>query len=56
MFGLFDSMLNIAEDAADILLAPAKVAVDIVEPVVHTVAEGANAVVETVEDLTKGTL
>lgn len=50
MFGLFDSLVDLIEDTATIIVAPVQIAVDITAAAVRPVAELAEDVVTSVKD------
>lgn len=50
MFGLFDSLVNVAVDVADVVTAPVKVCVDVAATVTKPVANVANEIVHEVRE------
>jgi hypothetical protein len=51
MFGIFESLVQLAEDTVDIIAAPVEMAVDLVGAAVKPVAEVARELVEDVKSL-----
>ncbi len=54
MFGFFETMLQIAEDSADILLAPVKVVAEVAGAAIEPIADAANEVVGEVREALRG--
>ena len=51
MFGLLDSVVDLAKDVAEVVVAPIEVVVDIADAVVKPIVEVAHDVVEEVKSL-----